>query len=47
MWKERIDMGMEIDGIWKKLKEGITIVAEEICGKDEISKKQNWMNQRY
>ena len=36
-------MGMEIDEIWKKLKEGITILGEEICGK-EMSKKQNWMN---
>ena len=27
IWKERIDVGMEIDEIWKKLKEGITIVA--------------------
>ena len=35
---------MEIDEIWKKLKEGVAIVAEEICGKEEMSKKQNWMN---
>src|SRR6266516_2682722 len=35
---------MEIDELWKKLKEFIAIVAEEICGKEQMSKKQNWMN---
>jgi len=35
---------MEIDEIWKKLKDGILIVAEEICGKEQLTKKQNWMN---
>ena len=35
---------MEIDEIWKHLKEGIVVVAEEICGKEQQPKKQNWMN---
>src|SRR6267154_5452569 len=35
---------MEIDEIWKNLKEGIAEVAEEICGKEQLPKKQNWMN---
>jgi len=26
------------------LKEGIEIVAEEMCGKVQLSKKQKWMN---
>ena len=33
-----------IDEIWKRLKDGITTVAEEICGKEVQPKKQNWMN---
>ena len=28
----------------KKLKEGIESVAEEICGKETVKKKQGWMN---
>src|SRR3989442_14689794 len=35
---------MEVDEIWKKLKDGISTVAEEICGKEMQPKKQNWMN---
>ena len=42
--EEKIDGCMEIDEIWKKLKDGIAIVAEEICGKEQLTKKQNWMN---
>ena len=34
----------EIEEIWKKLKEGIESVAEEICGKETVKKKQGWMN---
>src|SRR3989442_5468331 len=34
---------IEVDEIWKRLKEGIVTVAEEICG-EMHSKKQNWMN---
>ena len=41
---ENIVAGMEIGEIWKKLKEGIATVAEEICGKEQLPKKQNWMN---
>ena len=37
-------MGVEIDETWKKLKEAIAIVAEEMCERDRMSKKQNWMN---
>src|SRR5437867_7019253 len=35
---------MEIGDIWNKLKEGIATVAEEICEKEQLPKKQNWMN---
>ena len=31
----------EIDAIWNKLRESIEWVADEICGKDQMSKKQN------
>ena len=44
IWKEEIDMGVEIDETWNKLKEDIAIVAEEMCERDRMSKKQNWMN---
>ena len=37
-------MGMEIGEIWNKLKEGILSVVEEICEKEQLPKKQNWMN---
>jgi len=40
----KFDDGMEIDEMWNKLKEGIGIVAEAICGKEQVTKKQNWMN---
>src|SRR5688572_9864764 len=33
----------EIDAIWNKLRESIEWVADEICGKDQMTKKQNWM----
>src|SRR3989441_4078501 len=41
---ENIDAEMEIGEIWNQLKEGIATVAEEICGKEQLPKKQNWMN---
>ena len=44
IWKEEIDMGVEIDETWNKLKEDIAIVAVEMCERDRMSKKQNWMN---
>ena len=34
----------EIEQIWNKLKECVTDVASEICGKEQNKKKQNWMN---
>ena len=37
-------MGVEIDETFKKLKEGIAIVAEGMCEREGMSKKQNWMN---
>src|SRR2546425_470584 len=42
--EEKIDGCMKVDEIWKKLKDGISTVAEEICGKEMQPKKQNWMN---
>src|SRR5437867_1875970 len=35
---------MEIGDIWNKLKEGIATVAEDICRRKQLPKKQNWMN---
>src|SRR5206468_4580031 len=35
---------VEVDEIWRRLKEEIVTVAEEICGKEKQPKKQNWMN---
>ena len=32
-----------VDGIWKKLKESITVVAEKICGTGRQEKKQPWI----
>src|SRR2546425_4771174 len=32
--EENIDECMEVDEIWKRLKDGISTVAEEICGKE-------------
>ena len=44
MWEEvEIRDKREIEGIWNKLKERIEMVAEEICGKEQMMKKQNWM----
>ena len=40
--EEKIDGCMEVDEIWKRLKDGISTVAEEICGKEMQPKKQNW-----
>ena len=34
-------MGVEIDETWKKLKEDIAIVAQEMCESERMSKKQN------
>ena len=43
----RINLGIVmLDEMWNKLKEGIEMVAQEICGKDKQSNKQNWMNSR-
>src|SRR6267154_1820097 len=42
--EEKIDKGMEIHEIWKKLKDDIVMVAEEICGKEQRSMRQSWMN---
>src|SRR5437867_5025284 len=42
--EEKIDGCMEVDEIWKRLKDSISTVAEEICGKEMQPKKQNWMN---
>jgi exonuclease III len=33
----------EIEEIWYRLKEGIGLVAEEICGKEQLTKNQHWM----
>src|SRR2546425_4076877 len=41
---ENIDAEMEIGEIWNQLKEGIATVAEEICQKEQLQKKQNWIN---
>src|SRR3989441_12456290 len=41
---KEIDGCIEVDEIWKRLKEGIVTVAEELCGKEKQPKKQNWMN---
>jgi hypothetical protein len=35
---------VDVDRIWSKLKENLEIVAEEICGKHQRQKKQNWMS---
>ena len=42
--KEKIDGCVEVDEIWRRLKEGFVTVAEEICGKEKQPKKQNWVN---
>ena len=34
----------EIDQIYKKLKESLEDVADEICGNEQSKRKQNWMN---
>ena len=33
----------EIDQVWDTMKECIEEIAEEICGKEQHKKKQNWM----
>ena len=44
MWEEvELRDKREIEGIWNNLKECIEMVAEEICGKGQMRKKQNWM----
>src|SRR6267154_6871151 len=40
----KIDGGMEIDEIWKKLKDDTVMVAEEICGKEQRPMRQSWMS---
>src|SRR5206468_11610229 len=40
---KEIDGCIEVDEIWKRLKEGIVTVAEEICEKEKQPKKENWM----
>lgn len=42
--EKKVEEWMEIEDVWKKITEGIEIVAEEICGKEKMSMKQNWMN---
>ena len=42
--QEKIDEDEEIEKIWNKLKDCVTEVATEICGKKKPDKKQNWMN---
>ena len=42
--EQNIDKGTDIDEIWKKLSECIEVVADEICGKEQLPMKQNWMN---
>ena len=42
--EKKIDECIEVDEIWKRLKEGIVTVEEEICGKEKQQKKQNWIN---
>ena len=34
----------DINQIWDKIKESIGDVAEEICGREQVQKKQKWMN---
>ena len=34
----------EIDQIYKRLKESLEDVADEICGNAQSKRKQNWMN---
>ena len=34
----------KIDQIYKKLKESLEDVADEICGNEQSKRKQNWMN---
>lgn len=41
---ENVDENMKIDEIWQKLSEGIELVAEKICGKQQMPMKQSWMN---
>src|SRR5437899_2077284 len=41
--EEIIDGCMEVDEIWKRLKDSISTVAEEVCGKEMRPKKQRWM----
>src|SRR3989442_9580441 len=41
---KEIDGCIEVDEIWKRLKEGIVKVADEICEKEKQPMKQNWMN---
>ena len=40
----KVDEEVDIDGIWNKLRESLEFVAEEICGKEQSQKKQNWIN---
>jgi len=42
--EQNIDTGADIEEIWKKLSECIEVVADEICGKEQLPRKQNWMN---
>src|SRR3989442_540356 len=37
---------MEVGEIWNKLKDGIATVEEKMCGKEQLPKKQNWMNSK-
>ena len=41
--EKEIERYEEIDTIWNKLRESIEWAAEEVCGKEQRTKKQNWM----
>src|SRR4029077_12231215 len=34
----------DVDKLWDKMKENISDIAEEICGREEVQMKQRWMN---
>ena len=40
----KINEEVDVNGIWNKLKESIENVTEEICGKEQSQKKQNWIS---
>jgi exonuclease III len=42
--EDRLTWCEDIEWIWNRLKTGIEVAVEEICGKEQIPKRQNWMN---